>query len=769
MKKFLLTILILLSIAVPTAADHVNDIIISSPSGIWTDSRAYDSLSDAVAAIGSATQTLMIASPQTITDLIIPSNIDLEFSRDGMITYSGSLSIKSPNIRAPDHQIFDATGAGEADFAVGTNLRSSWFENLSEMFDQVLDNNVVCTITSGWSAPVTSNCQVGDDVTLKWEGSGNRIVINAGFTLSNIKNIDAGSYQIFGGSGDLDFLDGSVLRSSWFNRLRTINDWIEDESVTIVVDEDETVDYDMTMDEDITLKIEPGTLLSISAGDTLTIYSSENIIASRRQHIKEGLGTLKFTMGGIVYLDWFGATPDNLALGTAGTDTGPFLQEAIDSLPDDTAQNGQGGTIVCSIGRYPFTTGVSTDKGGVRVVGGGGIMYTETDPAHGTVFDAITDSMTLLAFDGGASIKHTGPTIENINFVEGGASAPSATLLHIELMNRWSVSKCSFRAAAKGLYIYKGGIGGGDASWGMVNQCHFISNSIGIHSNAAYTVIGGEFTGNTPTGIDHDDAANLKVIGAKFDGGTYGILTTGYQSYFSACGFEGCGTAIYLTGTGVGSSGLGNMVIGCGIYGSSPAAGTGIVTTALAYNSMIIGVRYSGLTTNFNDGSQSTRRWDVESTVWETNEGGVAGWVGFDLNTTTAGLGKYPGMVVPYNRGLVVRDNPANDGGLFLSSDAVHRGFVGAGMAGDMATNMYALSATGASGIFFNAYEMIFYADDSLVADATYVRTPRVKIDHDGDVTIYEDGGGIVVTSPNGLVTRRIGIDNAGAISITVP
>lgn len=279
MRKFLNVIVVsfLISLSCISAhAEFFKDIIVTSPVGIWTDERAYATIADAITAIGSNEQKLVIASQETVTDLTIPSNISLKFVKDGMITYSGNLNIQSPNISAPNRQIFNATGVGEADFARGTNLRASWFEDLHEMFDQTLDNYVTCIIDRGWSANVDADCQVGNNVTLKWEGPGHRIVINSGFELSNIKNIDAGSYQIFGGSGDLDFVSGSRLNTSWFAHFRNILTWIESENVTLLLDGDVTVEYTNTIPNNVKLDfISRYGRLIFDPGITLTVSDRE--------------------------------------------------------------------------------------------------------------------------------------------------------------------------------------------------------------------------------------------------------------------------------------------------------------------------------------------------------------------------------------------------------------------------------------------------------------------------------------------------------------
>lgn len=306
MKKIIsAAILAILVVCGVALSDYMPDIIVTGTEGLWVDTRAYSSLDAAITAIGSSNKDLYIIREEAVTDLTVPSNINLHFFGSGSINNSGVLSLQTTTIKAANHQIF--TGTGEIDFAHGTVLRSSWFADLHTAFDVTNDNYITLVICSGWAANVDADCQVGDNVALKWEGPGQRIVINSGFTLSNIRNIEAGKYQIFGGSGDLDFVDGTRLRLSWFNRLRSVLQWVETENVTIIVDESDIVDYNITAtsNEYFDFLSEHG-YFDIQAGVTLSLYSPSNIVANPWQQVFHGTGTVLFTSGGNVYPDWWG-------------------------------------------------------------------------------------------------------------------------------------------------------------------------------------------------------------------------------------------------------------------------------------------------------------------------------------------------------------------------------------------------------------------------------------------------------------------------------
>lgn len=268
MKKFLLlTLLAFTLITSPVLAEFKSDLIITSPNGIWTDSRAYTTLNDAVAAVGVNERTIKIVSPQTVTDLTVPLTVTLEFERDGSIANSGQLTINTKNIIAPNRQIF--TGVGNIDFATGSTLKTGWFSNIETAFALTSNDEVTLIVSKPQS--ITANFSPGNDVHLKWEDPGNILTVNAGVEVGNLKNIKAGNYQIFAGAGDFDFLDGTQLNLSWFNHIRSVITWVENEKVTLVVSESSTVSYTDSTDPNMTIEVLNGGMLSIDAGRTLTI------------------------------------------------------------------------------------------------------------------------------------------------------------------------------------------------------------------------------------------------------------------------------------------------------------------------------------------------------------------------------------------------------------------------------------------------------------------------------------------------------------------
>jgi len=268
MKKKILSIIFALLLMIPTmaSAEFFSDVIVTSPNGIWTDSRAYTTLNAAVAAVGLDHREIVIVNEQVVVNLEVPPNVRLKFLRDGSINNSGQLTINTRDITAGDQRIF--TGTGDIDFIVGSTVRSAWFSNIVEALDVTSDDYLTLIISD--AEFVTSNCSVGNNVNLKWEASRNQLTINGGIELSNIGQIEAGDYQLFAGAGDFDFLDGTVLNLSWFRRLRSAIRWVETEEVSLDIMGDHTISYTGTIPDSMKLRFHNGGRLIPDPGVTVT-------------------------------------------------------------------------------------------------------------------------------------------------------------------------------------------------------------------------------------------------------------------------------------------------------------------------------------------------------------------------------------------------------------------------------------------------------------------------------------------------------------------
>jgi hypothetical protein len=560
--------------------------------------RWFSSLTEALAETSDDKVTLLVEGAQSVTaNTAVGNDVVLEVAAGATITCGGGVTLSNVgSVIAGRYQIF--SGAGDFDFEDGIELYTDWFVSLTAATTFIGADDVRLIFRDDETSAV--NITFGANTSVEFlPGSSLTQSANTA-TFQNI-DIKGGNWTIFSGAGDFDFTEGTELNSQWFGGLYETESYTDDDNVDVVVmiPEDETLTDSVTFDEYFVLSFRRGAVVTVPTTKVLGIYSPENVIADERRQIftAAGTGEVNFTLPGVMHIGWFGGDPGGV------NDNSGALGLARDSLPTE------GGTIQFSGGVYHFTSGVSF--GAQRSVGLRGIPTMEYNEGskNGTVLQS-AGAITLITFDGGASINHSGPVIENIAFID--STGNSATLLHIELTVRYTVRNCRFEDGAKGAYIYDGGIVGGDASWGMWIQNHFHSTTTGMHivGGASTNIYGGEFTGCT-TGIDIDNSANysspnIRVHGAKFDS-TTGINTQGYTSSFIGCGFENATTGIVINGDGVTSrSGDANSVIACDFTQNV----TGITLGANSTNTTLIGNIKSGGTL-LSDAGTGLMRFDA--------------------------------------------------------------------------------------------------------------------------------------------------------------
>lgn len=301
LKKIVASIIFsLLVVAGVSFSEYFPDVIVTSPNGIWTDTRAYTTLNAAVTAVGANNRSIYILRQETVTTLTIPDNVDLYFFGRGAIANSGQLTINTKNISAPNWQIFK--GAGNIDFASGTILKTGWFANVESAF--ALTTNDTVTLIVSKPQTITASFSPGNNVHLKWDAPGNILTINAGVTVGNIKNVEAGRFQILSGAGNLDFLDGAILNLKWFPHLRNVISWASTtDDITLVVSDASSIDYSDTVPPNIKLRFEKGGNMTVQVGVTLTVDTY--IEADPYQVIFIKFGTILVSTP--VYATWFGA------------------------------------------------------------------------------------------------------------------------------------------------------------------------------------------------------------------------------------------------------------------------------------------------------------------------------------------------------------------------------------------------------------------------------------------------------------------------------
>ncbi len=327
MKKIIFSALFsLLVTAAVVFSNYLPDIIVTSSSGIWTDTRAYSTIDAALSAIGANERDIYIVRQETTTALTIPSTARLHFFGSGSIANSGQLTVNTRNINAGDQQIF--TGAGDIDFITGSVVRSTWFSDTEEAFDVTNDDSLTLIIAN--SETISTNSAVGNNVYLKWESIGKALTINGGVTLSNVLNIEAENYLIFTGAGDVDFLDGTRLKLDWFPTLRAMNTWVEDEEVTLVVTGTHIVSLTEVLTSNILIDMESERGVFSDNGGAADLTINGPIDSGTYQQIFDWTGS-----GAILGLNY--ATPQAWgAVGDKVADDGAEMQAALIAVSGKT-------------------------------------------------------------------------------------------------------------------------------------------------------------------------------------------------------------------------------------------------------------------------------------------------------------------------------------------------------------------------------------------------------------------------------------------------
>jgi parallel beta-helix repeat protein len=184
--------------------------------GPWIDVRNYSSFSAAITAIGSSNKTLLISSEQSVvSDVTVPTNIQLLFIKGGSFTISSGVTVNiySPeNITTgPKQQIF--SGSGSVTFSGGGIIYPSWWTTL----DGTTDNS------TGFQVAIDSCSAYG--VRIKPIG---KVRLNSTVNLASRQVYDfvdaefypgasvAGSYVFLGTSiSDFEIIGGQFLSETY--------------------------------------------------------------------------------------------------------------------------------------------------------------------------------------------------------------------------------------------------------------------------------------------------------------------------------------------------------------------------------------------------------------------------------------------------------------------------------------------------------------------------------------------------------------------------
>jgi Pectate lyase superfamily protein len=144
----------------------------------------------------------------------------------------------------------------------------------------------------------------------------------------------------------------------------------------------------------------------------------------------------------------FGAVGDGVADDTAA------IRAAINAIPS-TEPAPVGGTVYFPPKKYRITSTITTDKWGIRLLGGGGTSNLNGGSHGSTLIADLTGGATIMMKFWTGELCHFGPCFEKLNFEQMGSyeSPRTATLLDLEVVNHFEIVDCSFRFADRGLII----------------------------------------------------------------------------------------------------------------------------------------------------------------------------------------------------------------------------------------------------------------------------------------------------------------------------
>lgn len=297
----------------------------------------------------------------------------------------------------------------------------------------------------------------------------------------------------------------------------------------------------------------------------------------------------------------YGANPHDSG---TGADNVTAFNAALAAVP--TAFPTRGAEIHIPAGTYRFNAAITVPSTSVfptRFVGLANFSANANDA--GAKLKCNTTSMTLLTFDGGASVQQQGPQFYNLAF--DGASNATTTLVSLKMTNRARFNNCSFARATTGISFDSAvdTISGGDSSWHEVNGCHFYRNTTSIECRHSYglNIVGSDFVHNSAgTGVrigtvgTNTPSQHIRCIGTKFDGCSIAVDIEGGYCEFLGTAMESCTTGYKL-----------RHLITNAIAGSKSnfiACGFGTVTTAFDIGSgcaqnAIVGANFTSVTNDY--------------------------------------------------------------------------------------------------------------------------------------------------------------------------
>lgn len=150
------------------------------------------------------------------------------------------------------------------------------------------------------SPQIITALTIPSNITLKFERDGS--ITNSGQLTIQTKDIIADDHQIFTGTGDIDFAQGTKVKSSWFSNLYNAVTLTSDDTVTMTITKQETLHTSCALGNNVSLKWDSQLLIGTAAGIT---FSNIGHIDAGHYQIFSGAGKFTFIDGVTLNLKWF--------------------------------------------------------------------------------------------------------------------------------------------------------------------------------------------------------------------------------------------------------------------------------------------------------------------------------------------------------------------------------------------------------------------------------------------------------------------------------
>jgi len=312
-----------------------------------------------------------------------------------------------------------------------TNPKFQGFDNSgSPLVGGLLYTYAVGGTTKKATYPTHADAIAGsnaNDNPVVLDGRGEAVVWGLGTYKFVLQDADATSQWTFdniilGNEGDVGTA-GSVVYLSDFDDIAAAVTAISSTEVTLVINEDDTMDENVTVPATTTLQFRKGNIIT-TTGYTLTIPHSGQIIAAPDQQIFAGSGTVAFTYRPTLHVGWFGARGDN---GTTDNYT------ALNTITEIMNSSG-GGEMLFQGGFYEKSAPLTLYEGTTIRGVGRMVSWIENSDANENIFNVTAADKRITIEDIGLR-GQSGDTTNYAISIDTSSGAAQMVVNRVECQN----------------------------------------------------------------------------------------------------------------------------------------------------------------------------------------------------------------------------------------------------------------------------------------------------------------------------------------------